>query len=60
MAIVFSHPTGNQNVRAVLNSFGKAELLTQFITTVAVNPNAYWLNLLPAKLRQEWLRRIPL
>ena len=57
MAIVFSHPTGNQNVRAVLNSFGKAELLTQFITTVAVNPNAYWLNLLPAKLRQEWLRR---
>ncbi|ANE49261.1 glycosyltransferase family 4 protein [Flavisolibacter tropicus] len=57
MSIVISHPTGNQNVRAVLNSFSETELLTRFITTVAINARAQWLNFLPNRFRQECLRR---
>jgi len=35
----------------------EADMLTEFATTLAVNPTATWLKMLPERLRQEWLRR---
>lgn len=55
--VSFSHPTGNRNVRAVLSSFDKAGMLTEFYTTIAANPNDFWLRILPEDMREEWLRR---
>lgn len=57
MKIFLSHPTGNRNVRAVLDSFDKAGMLAGFSTTVAANATSPWLKFLPGSLRQEWLRR---
>jgi glycosyltransferase involved in cell wall biosynthesis len=57
MKIVLSHPTGNRNVRAVMASLAKADMLAQFNTTLAAAPNSLWLKLLPAGTRSEWLRR---
>jgi hypothetical protein len=55
--IVLSHPTGNQFVRALLVKLQERDLLTRFYTTIATNPANPWLNLLPAKFKQELLRR---
>ncbi|GAB3025017.1 glycosyltransferase family 4 protein [Spirosoma pulveris] len=57
MKIVLSHPTGNANVRAVLTALVKANALAEFNTTLATNPNAGWLKLLPGSVRSELLRR---
>ena len=57
MKIVLAHPTGNQPVRALLRAFTKARFQIEFHTTLAVNSYAAWLELLPAAIRQEWLRR---
>lgn len=57
MKILVSHPTGNANVRAVINAFERHKLLKEFDTTIATNPDAGWLNLLPENLRNEFLRR---
>lgn len=38
MQIIFSHPTGNANVRAALNGFLNAGLLKEFHTTIASFP----------------------
>ncbi|WP_184550117.1 glycosyltransferase family 4 protein [Mucilaginibacter sp. FT3.2] len=57
MKIVVSHPTGNRNVRAVISSLAKANMLAGFNTTLAANPDALWLKLLPQNIRTEWLRR---
>ncbi|MBK0380662.1 glycosyltransferase family 4 protein [Mucilaginibacter segetis] len=57
MKIVLSHPTGNQFVRALILALSEADMLSDFYTTIAANPNANWLNILPASLKQEWLRR---
>jgi glycosyltransferase involved in cell wall biosynthesis len=57
MKIVLSHPTGNRNVRAVISAFVGAEYLFEFNTTLAANPGASWLKILPVGIRQEWLRR---
>lgn len=57
MKIFLSHPTGNRNVRAVLDSFGKAGMLAGFNTTIAANAASPWLKLVPRSLKQEWLRR---
>ena len=57
MQLLVQHPTGNRNVRAVLEALQDADLLAEFATTIAVNPAAAWLKLLPAASRQEWLRR---
>ena len=40
MGIIFSHPTGNANSRAVATSLLKAELLDQFHTTIASFPGS--------------------
>lgn len=57
MKIVLSHPTGNANVRAVLTALVKANALAEFSTTLATNPDAGWLKLLPGSVRSELLRR---
>ncbi len=57
MKIVLTHPTGNQNVRAVLDAFLKDKCLENFYTTIALDNNLFALNLLPLKLRQEFSRR---
>src|ERR1700676_1519234 len=57
MKVVLTHPTGNRNVRAVLQSLNEAGLLVEFETTLAVNSNAVWLKYLPAAIRAECLRR---
>lgn len=57
MKIFLSHPTGNRNVRAVLESFDRAGMLAGFNTTVAATAGSSWLKFLPKSLKQEWLRR---
>ena len=57
MKVVLSHPTGNQFVRAILVALRANNNLAEFDTALAVDPAAAWLRLLPAPLRQEWLRR---
>ncbi|UOR04480.1 glycosyltransferase [Hymenobacter aerilatus] len=57
MKFVLLHPTGNRNVRAVMTAMYEADMLAEFATTLAVNPTATWLKMLPERLRQEWLRR---
>lgn len=57
MKIVVMHPTGNRNVRAVISSFQEAGMLAKFNTTLAFDPDDSWLKLLPAKIRNEFIRR---
>jgi glycosyltransferase involved in cell wall biosynthesis len=57
MKIIVLHPTGNKNVRAVIDGLNKAEMLSEFNTTLAVDPESSWLRYLPQKLSQELLRR---
>jgi glycosyltransferase involved in cell wall biosynthesis len=57
MAVVLSHPTGNRNVRAVLTSLAEAEMLAKFKTTIATNPDSFWLQSLPRNIRNELMRR---
>ncbi len=40
MKIVFSHPTGNANVRAAANAFAKMDMLSKFYTTIASFPGS--------------------
>lgn len=55
--ITVSHPTGNQNVRAVLGAFERARLLDCFVTTIAFSPTGLWPSILPGRLVQELMRR---
>jgi glycosyltransferase involved in cell wall biosynthesis len=57
MKINISHPTGNRNVRAVITSLAKADMLGGFNTTLVANADALWLKLMPQNIRTEWLRR---
>jgi glycosyltransferase involved in cell wall biosynthesis len=57
MKIVLMHPTGNQFVRALLQSLNKEELLIEFETAIAMNSNSTWIKYLPNEMRQECLRR---
>jgi glycosyltransferase involved in cell wall biosynthesis len=57
MKIIVLHPTGNKNVRAVIDGLNKADMLSEFNTTLAVDPESSWLKYLPQKLSQELLRR---
>lgn len=57
MKILVSHPTGNQFVRTLVKTLSEKDLLCEFDTTIAANPDAAWIKLLPQSLRKEWLRR---
>jgi hypothetical protein len=56
-AVLISHPTGNQNVRNALRSLVEHEMLAEFWTTVAWNPDSRWNWLVPSKLRNQLARR---
>lgn len=57
MQLLFSHPAGNQNVRAMLAALDAAGMLARFATTLAVTAHSPWLNRLPAGLARELRRR---
>jgi glycosyltransferase involved in cell wall biosynthesis len=57
MKMLITHPTGNQNVRAVIDAMAGAGCLHEFNTTLSFNPQAAWLKILPKEIRAECLRR---
>lgn len=57
MKVVLVHPTGNRNVRAVINALDKAGMLAMFNTTIATDQKAMWLKPLPKVVREELNRR---
>lgn len=57
LSILLSHPTGNQNVRNALRSLAEHEMLAEFWTTLAWNPESRWNGLLPAGLRSQFEKR---
>jgi glycosyltransferase involved in cell wall biosynthesis len=57
MKLLFSHPAGNQNVRAMLDGLEAAGMLARFTTTVAVAPDNMALKLVPQGLSRDLLRR---
>ncbi|AFY69023.1 glycosyl transferase group 1 [Thalassoporum mexicanum PCC 7367] len=56
-AIALSHPTGNTFVRALLDSLQQANRLAMFFTTLAIEPDSWYLDLLPGNIGKELLRR---
>src|SRR5689334_11763718 len=54
--IVLSHPTGNQFARSVLSALYEHNLLDSFHTTLAISEQK-WMNILPASIKAELLRR---
>jgi glycosyltransferase involved in cell wall biosynthesis len=56
-SVVISHPTGNQNVRNALRGLAEREMLAEFWTTVAWNPQARWNRMLPSGIRTLFERR---
>ncbi|OUJ71202.1 glycosyltransferase family 4 protein [Hymenobacter crusticola] len=57
MKVILLHPTGNRNVRAVMEGLASAGMLAEFNTTLSADPAASWLKLMPKGMSQEWLRR---
>ncbi|WP_133779398.1 glycosyltransferase family 4 protein [Pedobacter nutrimenti] len=57
MKILMSHPTGNQFVRALLQTLQEDGLLAGFYTTVALPTEASWIRRLPGSWRTELSRR---
>ncbi len=56
-SILISHPTGNQNVRNALRSLVEHEMLAEFWTTIAWNPESRWNRVVPSSLRGQLVRR---
>jgi glycosyltransferase involved in cell wall biosynthesis len=56
-AILISHPTGNQNVRNAVRSLVEQDMLAEFWTTVAWNPESKWNRLLPSRMQSQLCRR---
>jgi glycosyltransferase involved in cell wall biosynthesis len=56
-AIALSHPTGNTFVRALLDTLQQEKMLAMFFTTLAIEPDSWYLELLPENLSKELLRR---
>lgn len=57
MQLVVSHPTGNRNVRSIIESLHTEGMLNEFNTTLALNPNSFLFNILPKPLENEFRRR---
>ena len=57
MKVIVVHPTGNCNVRAVISSLDKLNMLEEFHTTIALNIPVALLNLLPLTIRNGVKRR---
>lgn len=56
--ILFSHPTGNANVRHAALALAEAEMLAEFWTCVSWTPESAWNRVLPQKIRNQLLRRM--
>lgn len=56
-AVLMSHPTGNQNVRNALRSLVEHDMLAEFWTTIAWNPQSRWNRLAPSKMQVQLARR---
>src|SRR5438270_272876 len=56
--ICISHPTGNANVRAVLNALQQRRADYVFYTSIALSGQEWFMHLAPAKARTELARRI--
>lgn len=56
-AILLSHPTGNQNVRNAVRSLVEHDMLAEFWTTIAWNPESRWNRFLPTSVRDQLARR---
>jgi glycosyltransferase involved in cell wall biosynthesis len=57
MKLLFSHPAGNQNVRAMLDGLEAADMLARFATTFAVRSDSLALKLAPEQFGRDLLRR---
>jgi len=55
--ILFVHPTGNEFVRAALDAFDDAGMLSEFWTAVSWNPDSPMNSALPRRLREALQRR---
>jgi alpha-maltose-1-phosphate synthase len=56
-SVLMSHPTGNQNVRNALRCLVEHDMLAEFWTTIAWNPQSKWNRLLSIGLREQLARR---
>jgi len=54
---LLSHPTGNQNVRNVLQSLAEHDMLAEFWTTIAWTAESKWNRLLPVSVRNQLAKR---
>jgi starch synthase len=54
---MMSHPTGNQNVRNALLAFAEHDMLAEFWTAIAWNPESKWNGLMPLPIRRQLERR---
>jgi hypothetical protein len=56
-AFLMSHPTGNQYVRNALRGLAEEQMLAEFWTAIAWNPESLWGRWLPSGLRRQLERR---
>ncbi len=57
LAVLMSHPTGNQNVRNALLALAEQNMLAEFWTAIAWDPESAWNRWLPSGLRRQLARR---
>jgi glycosyltransferase involved in cell wall biosynthesis len=57
MQVIVSHPTGNRNVRAIIEALARVNMLAEYNTTLATNPDSAIIKMLPVALKNELLRR---
>lgn len=55
--VLISHPTGNQNVRNALLALAERDMLAEFWTAIAWNPESAWNRFLPSGFRRQLTRR---
>lgn len=55
--ILFTHPTGNANVRHAALALAEARMLGEYWTCVSWNPDSAWNRFLPGSLRRQLARR---
>lgn len=55
--ILFTHPFGNANVRAVLHALDHADLLAKFVTTLGWSRSSPFVQAMPEKFRAQLERR---
>lgn len=56
-SILQAHPTGNANVRGLLEYWEEEGILERFVTTIGFGSDSRWLQWLPVSIRRELERR---